>query len=67
MATYAVLNGDMVENVIVAEDKELVEQALNVRLIEYTPDNTAGIGWRYDAETGRFTPPIITEDDIIAV
>lgn len=57
MATFAVLNGSMVVNVIVADDKQEAEQALEVTLIEYTPDNPAGIGWTYDQIAGLFSPP----------
>lgn len=61
MGTYAMMNGNTVDNVIVADNKEETEQALHCTLIEYTPDNPAGIGYTYDPETGRFTPPAIDE------
>ena len=56
MATYAVVTGNVVSNVILADNKEETEQALGVTLIEYTPDNPAGIGWTYDGVS--FTPPV---------
>jgi hypothetical protein len=58
MATYAVMSGNSVSNVIVADDKEATEAALGVVLLEYTEDNPAGIGWVLDTETGKFTPPV---------
>lgn len=57
MGTYAVINGNTVSNIIVADDKEEAEGALGCVLVEYTPENPAGIGWTYDAETGTFTEP----------
>lgn len=61
MGTYAMMNGNTVDNVIVADNKEETEQALRCTLIELTPDNPAGIGYTYDPETGRFTPPATDE------
>lgn len=57
MATYAQLSGNTVSNVIMADDKEATEQALDCVLIEYTPDNPAGIGWTYNPDTNTFAPP----------
>ena len=59
MATYAMMSGNMVDNIIVADDKEATEKALNCVLIEYTDDNPAGIGWIYDEATGKFNAPIV--------
>jgi len=61
MATYAVMGGNTVSNVIVADDPQDASNVLGARLIEYTSENPAGIGWTYDEETGRFSPPIIEE------
>ena len=58
MATYAMMSGNFVTNVIVADDKEATEQALKCVLIEFTNENPAGIGWTYDPETNTFTPPV---------
>ena len=57
MATYAMMGGNLVTNIIMADDKEATEAALHCTLIEYTPENPAGIGWTYDPETGKFNPP----------
>jgi len=58
MATFAVMGGNSVSNVILSDNKEETELALGVTLIEYTPQNPAGIGWIYDEATGKFVAPI---------
>lgn len=62
MATYAMMSGNTVSNIIMADDKEATEAALHCTLIEYTPENPAGIGWTYDSETGKFNPPPVIEE-----
>lgn len=57
MPTFAMMGGNVVSNIIMADDKEATEAALNCTLIEYTAENPAGIGWIYDEETGKFNPP----------
>jgi hypothetical protein len=57
MATYAVMGGNTVSNVIVADDPQDASNVLGAKLIEYTDENPAGIGWIYNEEAGRFTPP----------
>lgn len=57
MATYAVMSGNTVSNVIVADDKETAETATNSTCIEYTADNPAAIGWVYDEVSEKFTNP----------
>ena len=61
MATYAMMAGNSVSNIIMADDKEATEAALGCTLIEFTPDNPAGIGWTYDPETGKFVAPVVEE------
>ena len=61
MATYAMMGGNVVSNIIMADDKEATEAALHCTLIEFTPDNPAGIGWTYDPETGKFVAPVTNE------
>lgn len=62
MATFAVMSGNTVSTVIVADNKEQTELELGVTLIEYTPENPAGIGWTYDEATGKFNVPIVEEE-----
>lgn len=57
MATFAMMSGNIVSNVIVADDKEATESALGCTLVEYTSENPAGIGWTLD-ESGKFHPPV---------
>ena len=57
MATYALMSGNTVSNIIMADDKESTEQALNCILIEYTEENPASIGWTYDESTRTFIRP----------
>jgi len=61
MATFAVMSGNTVSTVIVADNKEQCEAELGVVLIEYTPENPAGIGCIYDVTTGKFAAPIVVE------
>lgn len=63
MATYAMMSGNSVSNIIVADDKEATEAALNCTLIEITAENPGGIGWTYDSDTGKFVAPTVEETD----
>ncbi len=60
MAIFAMMNGDTVSNVIVADDKAATEAALNCTLIEFKPGDVANIGWTMD-EDGKFHPPVEAE------
>lgn len=62
MPTFAMMSGNTVDNIVMADDKEATEAALRCTLIEYTPENPAGIGWSYDPETGVFTAPVEVEE-----
>jgi hypothetical protein len=62
---FAVLNhNNIVENIIVADSKEVVETIFNTLCIEYTDENPAIVGWTYEQETGKFTPPAVLEEPI---
>lgn len=63
MANYAMMSGNSVSNIIVADDKEATEAALNCTLIEITPENPAGMGWTYDPETSTFIAPPEVEEN----
>lgn len=58
MATFAMMSGNSVSNIIVADDKEATEAALRCVLIEFSAENPAGIGWTYNPETNTFSPPV---------
>lgn len=55
MGKYAVISGNMVSNVIVADNKEEAERALSCVLVEITPESFGGLGWIY--ENGKFFAP----------
>jgi hypothetical protein len=61
MPTFAMMSGNTVDNIVMADDKEATEAALRCTLIEFTPENPAGIGWSYDPETGVFIEPVVEE------
>lgn len=46
--TFAVIENNLVINVIVAESKEVAELVTNRICIEYTNENPAGINWIWD-------------------
>lgn len=51
MANYAVMNGDIVGNIIVADSKEIAETVTELTCIEYTDENPAFIGSRFNGTT----------------
>ena len=48
---YAVMSGNNVTNVIVADSKEIAEQVTGFTCIEYTDENPAMIGGTHDGDT----------------
>ena len=59
MFNFAVMNSNIVENIILADSKEIAEQATNKVCLEYTNENPAGIGWTYNEESNTFIPPVL--------
>lgn len=57
MAKFALMGGNIVTNVIVADTLE--EASVLGTCIEYTDTNPAGIGWIYDEATGKFNEPVV--------
>lgn len=55
--TFAVLNNNVVVNVIVAESKEVAEQVVGLPCVEYTNQNSAAIGDTYDEVNNVFVTP----------
>jgi hypothetical protein len=45
---FAVITGNQVTNIIVADSKEIAEEVTGFTCVEYTDENPAGIGWNYD-------------------
>ena len=60
MSNFAVINGDIVENIIVADTKEIAESVTGKLCIEYADDNPAHIGFKWDQANG-FEQPIIEQ------
>ena len=57
MNNYAVIVGNLVTNIIVADSKEIAEEVTNATCIEYDETSPVGIGWTYDGTA--LTPPIM--------
>lgn len=55
MANFAVVENNLVINVIVADDIEIAEQVTGKTCIGYTDNNPAGISWTY--QDGTFVAP----------
>jgi hypothetical protein len=60
MAIYALMSGNTVENIIVSDDKEATENALNCILIEISNDKPASAGWIYDGK--KFIAPEVIDE-----
>lgn len=61
MAKFAVIHNNIVSNVIICDTKEIAEALTNTVCVEYTEENPASIGWKYDADNNTFIQPIIEE------
>ena len=56
MATFAVIDGGKVSNIIVADTKEIAEEVTRLTCVEYTEENPAHIGLGWDETTGFEQP-----------
>lgn len=63
MGVYAMLVGNVVQNLIAADDKIETERVLKCVLVEVTSENPAGIGWTFNEETNTFIEPPTTEGE----
>jgi len=54
---FAVMSGNTVSNVIVADSKENAELATNSTCVEYTEESPAGIGYSYNEAEDIFITP----------
>lgn len=61
MANFAVIDNNKVVNNIVADTKEIAEEATGQLCVEYTEENPAHIGLGWDEETGFEQPPVVVE------
>ncbi len=59
MANYAVIQNNKVINIIVANSKEIAQTVTGLTCIEYTNENSVGIGDTWDGST--FTKPTVEE------
>ena len=60
MANFAILSGNSVSNIIVADNEKtaVAVSPKGVTVIEYTTENPAGIGWSYNESTKKFVQPV---------
>ena len=79
MKNFAVINNGEIENIIVAESKEIAESVTEKECIEFTLDNPAEVGgswngsifipkkdfpsWVYDSNTNQWNPPTSHPND----
>jgi hypothetical protein len=59
MFNFAVLSGNIVNNIIIANSLKDAESATLSRCIQYTEENPAQTGWTYDEESNTFIPPVL--------
>ena len=57
MTNYAVIKNNKVKNIIVADSKEIAEEATGLLCVEYTDENPAYIGLGFDGTTFE-QPPV---------
>lgn len=62
MAKFAILSGDIVTNIIIADSLEEANKIGNA--IEYTSENPAFMGGKYNFETGKFLRLSTKEESI---
>jgi len=62
MANFAVINENKVTNIIVADTKEIAEEATGQLCVEYTDESPARIGLGWDEATGFEQPPVVVEE-----
>lgn len=62
MTNFAVIKDDIVENIIVAESKEIAEQVTGLQCIEYGDNDVPHIGLGYS--NGIFEQPVVEEDNV---
>ena len=60
---FAVISGNSVTNFIAADSKEIAEEVTGSTCVEYTSENPAHIGLKYDGTT--FEQPVITPTEEI--
>ena len=61
MPTYAVLNSNIVSNLIVADTLKTAELVTKLTCVEYVTPPLVEIGFVYNFDTNTFTDPNVTE------
>lgn len=61
MAKFAVLNGEIVINTIIADNKTIAEEVTGFNCVEYDETNIVSVGFVYDVTTGKFKSNIVEE------
>jgi hypothetical protein len=54
MAKFAILENNIVINIIIADSKEIAEEATGLSAVEYTEENPAKIGQTYNQTNNTF-------------
>jgi len=62
MVNFAVIDSNKVVNTIVADTKEIAEEATSKLCVEYTDESPARIGLGWDEATGFEQPPVVVEE-----
>ena len=57
MAKYAVMNGDIVENIIDAEIQNIAEEVTQKECIRFEDNQSIGIGFFYNRIKSKFMTP----------
>jgi hypothetical protein len=54
---FAVIQDDVIVNLIVAETKEIAEEVTGNLCVEFSKENHPLIGWAYNSTSGEFISP----------
>jgi hypothetical protein len=57
MATYAVVENNLIINVILADSKEIAEEITQKECIEYTEENPLGVGYYWSQDHNKYIMP----------
>ena len=63
MTNFAVIVNGIVNNVIVADTKEIAEEATQTTCVEYTPESPAHIGLKWTEKDGFEQPAPIVDSE----
>lgn len=62
MPNFAVVNGHVISNVIVADSLEVAEAVTKQPCFEITPENNVGVGWVLEPDTTDLWIPPTNEE-----